>query len=84
MSILRHPGIASLPASGSTVDDGEGMTYDANVNAYITTGVGGTALSGHYWSATGRDGSLAWLFDSDYCRNLGKARSLNVRPVLAF
>ncbi|MBQ6771687.1 MAG: hypothetical protein IJP44_12015 [Bacteroidales bacterium] len=37
---------------GSTTGNSKGKTYDSNVNAYITTGVGGTALSGRYWSAT--------------------------------
>ena len=69
---------------GSTQSDSFGTTYDSNVNAYITTGVGGAALDGSYWSATEHDGSLAWLFDSDYWRNLGKTNSLNVRPVLGF
>ena len=63
-------------------------TYDDNVNAYITTGVGGTAMpdsySHIYWSATEYDGSFAWLFDSDYWRDLGKTNILNVRPVLGF
>ena len=37
---------------GSTKRDKDGHTYDSNVNAYITTGVGGTALDGAYWSPT--------------------------------
>ena len=37
---------------GSTTGDSDGITYDDNVNAYITTGVGGTALDGAYWSPT--------------------------------
>ena len=71
---------------GSTTGISNGKTYDGNVNAYITTGVGGTALSDYYyyWSATEQDGSLAWLFDSNGWRNLGKTNSLRVRPVLGF
>jgi len=42
---------------GSTTSTPDGKTYDANVNAYITTGVDGTAISGgfdvFYWSAMG-------------------------------
>ena len=70
---------------GSTKSDEDGYTYDDNVNAYITTGVGGTALSGIYWSATGGNGeSYAWRFDSDYWDYRPKQASNNVRPVLAF
>jgi len=69
---------------GSTIYDDDGYTYDAHVNAYITTGVGGTAISGLYWSAT-EDGDVnAWLFTSDYWTNNDKTFSDIVRPVLAF
>ena len=51
---------------GSTTGDSEGKTYDGNVNAYITTGVGGTAISGSYWSATEGDYTIAWYFASIY------------------
>jgi len=37
------------------------------VNAYITTGVGGTAISGDYWSATAIWGNYVWGF-SDQTR----------------
>ena len=71
---------------GSTTGISNGKTYDGNVNAYITTGVGGTALSdyNYYWSATESDGSLAWHFDSNGWRILGKTFSYSVRPVLGF
>ena len=62
-----------------------GYTYDGNVNAYITTGVGGTALSGDYWSATGYPGDYAWFFDSSsrwYYNERDFIR--RVRPVLGF
>lgn len=50
---------------GSKVSDKDGYTYDSNVNAYITTGIGGAALHDSYWSAT-EDASLtAWFFYSD-------------------
>ena len=70
---------------GSTVYK-DGYTYDGNVNAYITTGVGGTAISGDNWSATERVGSVdhAWYFYSGYWNILSKAYSKNVRPVLGF
>ena len=69
---------------GSKVDDGNGMTYDANVNAYITTGVGGTALSGYYWSATEYNDVDAWGFSSGKWDYDYKALSHSVRPVLGF
>ncbi len=70
---------------GSTTYD-DGYTYDANVNAYITTGVGGTALSGHYWSATKNNiVDLAYCFGSDIGWGLyPMSESLSVRPVLGF
>ena len=70
---------------GSTKYD-DGYTYDANVNAYITTGVGGTALSGHYWSATKNNiVDLAYCFGSDIGWGLyPMSESLSVRPVLGF
>ena len=68
---------------GSTKYDG-GYTYDANVNAYITTGVGGTAMAAFYWSATEDDDYVAWVFDSGYWHIYFKTNSGSVRPVLAF
>ena len=70
---------------GSTQSDGfNGTTYDDNVNAYITTGVGGTAISDRKWSAT-EDGSLAWYFHSDRWDSEGKSGTeLKIRPVLGF
>ena len=68
---------------GSTTSDPDGITYDANVNAYITTGVGGTAISGDNWSATERDDSNAWRFSSLWVY-YSKTGSRRVRPVLAF
>ena len=68
---------------GTTTGNDDGKTYDANVNAYITTGVGGTAISGNYWSATELNGDDAWDFSSrwDY---YDKSSSSNVRPILGF
>ena len=69
---------------GSTTGDSDGKTYDGNVNAYITTGVGGTAMtSNNYWSATEYDVNFAWNFGYSWA-DLGKTNSLNVRPVLGF
>ena len=70
---------------GSTTGDSGGTTYDANVNAYITTGVGGTAISDKYWSATIHESTIgAWAFDSNNWQQTGKAGSIRVRPVLGF
>ena len=68
---------------GSTTNS-NGMTYDTNVNAYITTGVGGTALSGEYWSATEYGGRYAWGFYSYSWVNYFTTGSDSVRPVLGF
>ena len=63
-----------------------GYTYDDNVNAYITTGVGGTAISAACWSATESvAGSKGWIFGSlgwNPNSTIGTERVL--RPVLGF
>ena len=69
---------------GSTTGDSNGTTYDGNVNAYITTGVGGAALSGDYWSATEYGGRYAWGFYSYSWVNYFTTGRDSVRPVLAF
>ena len=69
---------------GSTTGDSNGKTYDGNVNAYITTGVGGAALDGAYWSATEKDSGNALAFISSLWGLSEKTNSLSVRPVLAF
>jgi len=69
---------------GSTKGDDQGKTFDGNVNAYITTGVGGTAISGDYWSATSSTDIQAWRFFSDYFGRSSKSNSKTVRPVLGF
>ncbi|MBP3795453.1 MAG: hypothetical protein ILA23_05385, partial [Bacteroidales bacterium] len=68
---------------GSTIND-RGYTYDDNVNAYITTGVGGSAISGDYWSATEDDDENAWYFYSEYWFHKYKTSNNRVRPVLGF
>ena len=69
---------------GSTTGDGNGTTYDGKVNAFITTGVGGDAISGYYWSATEKDGGNALAFISSLWGLSEKTNSLSVRPVLGF
>jgi hypothetical protein len=70
---------------GSTTGNNNGKTYDANVNAYITIGVGGTALStGPYLSATEYNSSFAWRFNTANWANYGKSSARGVRPVLGF
>ena len=72
---------------GSTKGNSNGTTYDGNVNAYITTGVGGTAMDDSYWSATEYyeyGGYYAWGFYSDSWTNYFTTGSDSVRPVLAF
>ncbi len=72
---------------GSTKSETYGTTYDDNVNAYITTGVGGAELSSGYFSATEHDvmvGFGAWAFTSDYWQSQTQTVSYSVRPVLGF
>ena len=67
---------------GSTNNKG-GYTCDSNVNAYITTGVGGTEISSYCWSAT-NSGDYAWSFNSGGWVERNKTQSISVRPVLGF
>ena len=69
---------------GSTVGDTDGKTYDDNVNAYITTGVGGTAMNGDYWSATERADGYAWNFYGEFWNYRLMTYNYIVRPVLGF
>ena len=71
---------------GSTKYDENGYTYDGNVNDYITIGVGGTALSDDYWSATmiNKYFDLPYYFGSGSWGSKGMSVSLRVRPVLGF
>ena len=68
---------------GSTKGD---KTFDGNVDAYITTDVGGDAMSGPggFWSATEYEESKAWFFTSNYWDRDRKEESYKVRPVLGF
>ncbi len=79
--------IAIFKNLGSTVGV-EDKSYDDNVNAYITTGVGGTELSSRYWSATEAteiDKNCAWSFGNSSWGHLSKEEdNVKIRPVLAF
>lgn len=69
---------------GSTPNS-NGITYNGNVNAYITTGVGGTAMSGEYFSATAVDSYRAWSFSDGGWHNITiMGTEYKVRPVLGF
>jgi hypothetical protein len=70
----------------SATGDDDGNTYDAYVNAYITTGVGGTAISGWYWSATDHvtETDASWTFESDSWKWQWRNNTNNLRPVLGF
>ena len=69
---------------GSMMGDNNGKVYDSNVNAYITSGVGGTALYGRYWSATEAADNYIWSFGDDYWRRNYNYHNFIVRPVLGF
>ena len=70
----------------SATGDDDGNTYDAYVNAYITTGVGGTAISGWNWSATDHvtETDTGWTFESDSWKWQWKNNTNILRPVLGF
>ena len=68
---------------GSTTADEDGTTYDYNVNAYITTGVGGTAIDGDYWSATVKL-MQNWHFSEFSWTGRMKNETNRLRPVLGF
>ena len=68
---------------GSTTENW-GKVFDDNVNAYFTTGVGGSALSGDYWSATWFESDDCYSFNGDKWDALNYSNSFCVRPVLAF
>lgn len=68
---------------GSTTENW-GKVFDDNVNAYFTTGVGGSALSGDYWSATWFESDDCFSFDSNEWEAKEYRNNFNIRPVLAF
>ena len=72
---------------GGAKDDWDMYVLDSNVNAYITTGVGGSALDGEYWTAW----TTEELLENDavmfYINNWSADRrnkSKKIRPVLGF
>ena len=72
---------------GSAKHDSDGYTYDANVNAYISTDVGGTDISGVYWSATEYEDNNYYygcIFISDRWDLGTKGTTRSLRPVLGF
>ncbi|MBO5596532.1 MAG: hypothetical protein J5917_07155 [Bacteroidales bacterium] len=70
---------------GSEKYDSNGYTYDGNMNAFITTGIGGTAISSYNWSATKRAPDRnPWFFNSDSWGDYYASTNYSVRPVLGF
>ena len=65
-----------------------GIRFDANVNAYMTTYVGGEGLdtgNNGYWTATeAKKSDRAYYFSSDSWGSSGKDETRWVRPVLGF
>ena len=58
--------------------------YDDNVNAYITTGVGGESLYRSYWTTTDWGSMNALLFNASGMVQFSKIYSTNIRPVIGF
>lgn len=70
---------------GSTKGTSDGITFDYHVDAYITTGVGGTAISGAIcWSATSQSSSCGWGFGSSWFPVDKSLSTRRLRPVLGF
>ena len=63
---------------------GSSDSYNAASNAFITTNVGGTELSGSYWTTTEYSGMHGKTFEDGRLWQLGKTNSNKVRPVLKF
>ena len=63
---------------------GSSNSYNATSNAFITTNVGGTALSDSYWTTTEYSGMHGRTFEDGRLWQLGKSNSNKVRPVLKF
>ena len=72
---------------GSTKSDAKGTTYDANVNSYITTGVGGSALSGIYMFYISQGGA-GNFYEEGFLSSDWDSPSYSpfapIRPVLGF
>lgn len=58
--------------------------YDDNVNAYITTGVGGESLYRSYWTTTDWGSQNAVAFNASGVVQFQKIYSTNIRPVIGF
>lgn len=69
---------------GSEVGDRYNKGYDDNVNAYITTGVGGESLYRSYWTTTDWGSQNALLFNASGVVQFSKIYSTNIRPVIGF
>lgn len=69
---------------GSEVGDRYYKGYDDNVNAYITTGVGGESLYQSYWTTTDWGSMNALLFNASGMVQFSKIYSTNIRPVIGF
>jgi len=69
---------------GSEVGDRYNKGYDDNVNAYITTGVGGESLYRSYWTTTDWGSMNALLFNASGMVQFSKIYSTNIRPVIGF
>ena len=73
---------------GSTTSDYDGTTFDGNVTAYITTGVGGDAFGAlpmyYYWCATDHNEEGGWIFSSSCFEGDYRTSTNSVRPVLGF
>lgn len=69
---------------GSEVGDRYNKGYDDNVNAYITTGVGGESLYRSYWTTTDWGSQDAVLFNASGMVQFSKIYSTNIRPVIGF
>lgn len=72
---------------GGAKGDWDMYVLDSNVNAYITTGVGGSALDGEYWTAWTADELMVGDAVKFYINNW-TADNINnskkIRPVLGF
>lgn len=69
---------------GSTTSGNGGYSYDGTSNAFITEGVGGTALSSAYWTTTVYGSMFGRAFNASGLSQGGKTASYKVRPVLKF
>ena len=70
---------------GSVEGNDDGLTCDANVEAYIKGDVGGAGFFGSYWTASQRSsGGEGWAFSEGHWFLGINEKSQRVRPILAF